>query len=143
MTDIMMTAWGNFARDGQPGAVKGDVWAPYVSRAPHYMVLDSLGAHELRADAASMEAIFAEVADTDLMTADERCILAWELATALADPATAHTDGGMVESVLPWMYVHCVSRFVKHSRLNLVRRQYSRDKLNSGTRYSRWDRKLR
>ena len=87
MTDIMMTAWGNFARDGQPGAVKGDAWAPYVSRAPHYMVLDSLGAHELRADAASMEAIFAEVADTDLMTADERCILAWELATALADPA--------------------------------------------------------
>ena len=48
----------------------------------------------------------------------------------------AHTEGGMVESVLPWMYVHCVSRFVKHSRLNLVRRQYSRDKLNSGTRYS-------
>ena len=87
MTDIMMTAWGNFARDGQPGSVKGDAWAPYVSRAPHYMVLDSLGAHELRADAASMEAIFAEVADTDLMTADERCILAWELATALADPA--------------------------------------------------------
>ena len=87
MTDIMMTAWGNFARDGQPGAVKGDAWAPYVSHAPHYMVLDSLGAHELRADAASMEAIFAEVADTDLMTADERCILAWELATALADPA--------------------------------------------------------
>ena len=35
--------------------------------------------HELRADAASMEAIFAEVADTDLMTAEERCILAWEL----------------------------------------------------------------
>jgi len=87
MTDIMMTAWGNFARGGQPGSVKGDAWAPYVSRAPHYMVLDSLGAHELRADAASMEAIFAEVADTDLMTADERCILAWELATALADPA--------------------------------------------------------
>lgn len=87
MTDIMMTAWGNFAREGKPGSVKGDAWAPYGSRAPHYMVLDSLGAHELRADAASMEAIFAEVADTDLMTADERCILAWELATALADPA--------------------------------------------------------
>ncbi|MEL0153257.1 MAG: carboxylesterase family protein, partial [Halieaceae bacterium] len=87
MTDIMMTAWGNFARDGKPGSVKGDAWAPYVSRAPHYMVLDSLGAHELQADAASMEAIFAQVADTDLMTADERCILAWELATALADPA--------------------------------------------------------
>ena len=44
--------------------MKGDAWAPYVSRAPHFMVLDSLGAHELRADAASMEAIFAEVADT-------------------------------------------------------------------------------
>lgn len=87
MTDIMMTAWGNFARDGKPGPVKGDAWAPYVSRAPHYMVLDSLGAHELKADAASMEAIFDEVAGTDLMTADERCILTWELATALADPA--------------------------------------------------------
>ena len=87
MTEIMMTAWGNFARDGKPGAVKGDAWAPYVSRAPHYMVLDSLGAHELKADAASMEAIFSDVADTDLLSSDERCILAWELATALADPA--------------------------------------------------------
>lgn len=86
MTEIMMTAWGNFAREGKPGSVKGDPWAPYVSRAPHYMVLDSLGAHGLKADAASMEAIFAQVADTDLMTADERCILAWELATALSDP---------------------------------------------------------
>ena len=87
MTEIMMTAWGNFARDGKPGTVKGDAWAPYVSRAPHYMVLDSLGAHELKADAASMEAIFSDVADTDLLSSDERCILAWELATALADPA--------------------------------------------------------
>jgi para-nitrobenzyl esterase len=87
MTDIMMTAWGNFARDGKPGTVKGDAWAPFVSRAPHYMVLDSLGNHELRADAASMEAIFAEVADTDLLSSNDRCILAWELATALGDPA--------------------------------------------------------
>lgn len=87
MTDIMMTAWGNFARAGAPGSVKGDPWAPYVTRAPHYMVLDSLGAHKLQADMASMETIFAEVADTDLMSPDERCILAWELATALADPA--------------------------------------------------------
>lgn len=87
MTEIMMTAWGNFARDGKPGEVKGDIWAPYVSRAPHYMVLDSLGAHELKADAASMEAIFSSVAESDLLSADERCILAWELATALADPA--------------------------------------------------------
>ena len=40
MTDIMMTAWANFARDGAPGEVKGDAWAPFSARAPHYMVLD-------------------------------------------------------------------------------------------------------
>ena len=37
MTDIMMTAWANFARDGAPGEVKGDAWAPFSAMAPHYM----------------------------------------------------------------------------------------------------------
>ena len=87
MTDIMMTAWGNFARSGSPGTVKGDPWAPFSSRAPHYMVLDSLGKHALRADVSSIDEILADVADTTLLDAQERCILAWELATALGDPS--------------------------------------------------------
>ena len=87
MTDIMMTAWANFARSGSPGTVKGDPWAPFSSRAPHYMVLDSLGKHALRADVSSIDEILADVADTTLLDAHERCILAWELATALGDPS--------------------------------------------------------
>jgi para-nitrobenzyl esterase len=50
MTAIMMTAWANFARDGVPGDVKGDAWAPFSSIAPHYMVLDSLDQHRLEVD---------------------------------------------------------------------------------------------
>ncbi|MDB2379713.1 carboxylesterase family protein [Luminiphilus sp.] len=87
MTDIMMTAWGNFARTGAPGAVKGSAWAPYSALAPHYMVLDSMGQHSLRADAANINQILATVAESTLLNDRERCILAWELSTALGDPA--------------------------------------------------------
>ncbi|MDB2377523.1 carboxylesterase family protein [Luminiphilus sp.] len=87
MTDIMMTAWGNFARTGAPGAVKGSAWAPYSALAPHYMVLDSMGQHSLRADAANINQILATVAESTLLNDHERCILAWELSTALGDPA--------------------------------------------------------
>ena len=64
MTDIMMTAWANFARDGAPGEVKGDAWAPFSAMAPHYMVLDSLDQHRLEADIASIDEILNEVADS-------------------------------------------------------------------------------
>ncbi len=87
MTDIMMTAWANFARDGAPGEVKGDAWAPFSAMAPHYMVLDSLGQHRLEADVASIDEILNEVADSALLNSQERCILAWELSTALGDPS--------------------------------------------------------
>ena len=87
MTDIMMTAWANFAREGTPGAVKGDAWAPFSSMAPHYMMLDSLGQHRLEADIASIDEILNEVADSTLLNPQERCILAWELSTALGDPS--------------------------------------------------------
>jgi para-nitrobenzyl esterase len=87
MTAIMMTAWANFARDGAPGEVKGDVWAPFSAMAPHYMVLDSLDQHRLEADLASIDEILNEVADSTLLNSEERCILAWELSTALGDPS--------------------------------------------------------
>ena len=87
MTDIMMTAWANFARDGAPGEVKGDSWAPFSSIAPHYMVLDSLDQHRLEANIANIDEILNEVADSTLLNSQERCILAWELSTALGDPS--------------------------------------------------------
>ncbi|MGB1175628.1 MAG: carboxylesterase family protein, partial [Luminiphilus sp.] len=87
MTAIMMTAWANFARDGVPGDVKGDAWAPFSSIAPHYMVLDSLDQHRLEVDLASIDEILNEVAQSTLLNPQERCILAWELSTALGDPS--------------------------------------------------------
>jgi hypothetical protein len=55
--------------------------------APHFMVLDSLGQHRLEAEVASIDEILNEVADSALLTSQERCILAWELSTALGDPS--------------------------------------------------------
>ena len=55
--------------------------------APHYMVLDSLGQHRLEADVASIDEILNKVADSALLNSQERCILAWELSTALGDPS--------------------------------------------------------
>ena len=120
----MMTAWANFARSGSPGTVKGDPWAPFSSRAPHYMVLDSLGKHALRADVSSIDEILADVADTTLLDAHERCILAWELATALGDPSYGTYGVGMGESVHRRMCGLCAKRLKKRSKTSLVVLQY-------------------
>jgi para-nitrobenzyl esterase len=102
MTAIMMTAWANFARDGVPGDVKGDAWAPFSSIAPHYMVLDSLDQHRVEVDLATIDEILNEVAQSTLLSQQERCILAWELSTALGDPlygAYRRWNGGECASI--------------------------------------------
>jgi hypothetical protein len=46
-----------------------------------------LDQHRLEADIASIDEILNEVADSSLLNSEERCILVWELSTALGDPS--------------------------------------------------------
>jgi para-nitrobenzyl esterase len=86
MTQTMMRAWGNFARTGAPGTVAGDPWPSYSAAAPHYMVLDVGDNAGLRFGATSVQTVLNAVADDSLLSPEERCILAWELSTAINDP---------------------------------------------------------
>ena len=87
MTELMMTAWGNFARDGLPGSVANQAWPPFVSSAPHTLVLDSPEAIEVVIASPSLDGLLQEIAAPSALNATERCILVWEMVTNIANPA--------------------------------------------------------
>ncbi|WOJ94508.1 carboxylesterase family protein [Congregibacter variabilis] len=89
MTDIMMAAWGQFARIGSPGSVKGISWPKFASGTPDVMVLDS-GEDEPRivTDSPGLDGLLSEVASTPSRLSDtETCMLVWELVTTVGDAA--------------------------------------------------------
>ncbi|EED33398.1 fatty acyl-CoA hydrolase, medium chain (Thioesterase B) [gamma proteobacterium NOR5-3] len=89
MTDIMMGAWGQFARTGSPGSVKGISWPKFASGTPEVMVLDA-GADEpkLLRDSPGLDGLLSEVASTPSTLNDtETCMLVWELLTTVGDAA--------------------------------------------------------
>jgi hypothetical protein len=66
------------------------------------MVLDSLDQHRVEVDLATIDEILNEVAQSTLLSQQERCILAWELSTALGDPlygAYRRWNGGECASI--------------------------------------------
>ncbi|MDC3405208.1 carboxylesterase family protein [Luminiphilus sp.] len=86
LTDIMMTAWGNFARTGAPGAVAGKDWPPFLAEAPHTMVLD--GVADIRVDMASptLGQLLREIEAPSSLDSAERCLLMWEMVTNIGQP---------------------------------------------------------
>ncbi len=86
MTDLMMTAWGNFARDGRPGTVAGQAWPPFVAAAPHTLVLDSPEAVDVVIASPSLESLLQEIEAPSMLNSTERCILVWEMLTNIGNP---------------------------------------------------------
>ena len=86
LTDIMMTAWGNFARTGAPGALAGKDWPPFLAEAPHTMVLD--GVADIRVDMASptLGQLLREIEAPSSLDSAERCLLMWEMVTNIGQP---------------------------------------------------------
>jgi len=87
LTDVMMTAWGNFARTGNPGEVRGKPWPMFTDRAPHTVLFDSPGGEWLIAEGPTLEGLLREAAEPSMLTGLERCLLVWELVTNIGDPA--------------------------------------------------------
>jgi len=97
MTDIMMTAWGAFARDGAPRLPDGRDWPRYDPAAPAFMRLDVGGQLGLSDDVPSRDELLNRVAGSDAPSELERCLLVWELLTAVGVPdydAYSVWDGG-------------------------------------------------
>lgn len=87
MTDIMMGAWGHFARSGSPGAVGNLGWPKYSTQNPSVMVLDAGAASaQLITDSPGLDGLLNEVASTASLLSDiETCMLVWELVTVVGD----------------------------------------------------------
>ncbi len=81
MTDTMMSAWGGFARGDGPG------WPAWTAQVPNFMVLDA-GAQQprLAQGIETMDGLLNEVASSQSLKDDERCILVWESLTAVGQP---------------------------------------------------------
>jgi para-nitrobenzyl esterase len=86
MTDIMMNAWGNFAREGQPGAVVGNPWPPFFAGAPHTMVLDGVASSQVVMESPSLGQLLREIEAPSSLDATERCLLMWEMVTNIGQP---------------------------------------------------------
>ncbi len=87
MTEIMMTAWGAFARDGSPRLPDGRNWPRYNPDAPSFMRLDVGGQLGLSDDVPSRDELLSRVAGSDAVSELERCLLVWELLTAVGVPS--------------------------------------------------------
>jgi para-nitrobenzyl esterase len=87
MTDMMMTAWANFAREGKPGPVNGLAWPRFSASAPELMVLDAgAEAPRITRDSPGLDGLLREIAATpSKLDATETCFLVWELVTTVGD----------------------------------------------------------
>ena len=87
MTEIMMTAWGAFARDGAPRLPDGREWPRYDPEKPAFMRLDVGGQLGLSDDVPGRDKLLSRVAVSDAVSELERCLLVWELLTAVGVPS--------------------------------------------------------
>ncbi len=86
MTDIMMTAWGTFAREGAPALPHGQSWPRYDGSQPAFARLDVGDALGISDDVPSREELLNLIASSAVVSELERCLLAWEMVTAVGDP---------------------------------------------------------
>lgn len=104
MTQIMMSAWGEFARTGSPGSVEELGWPEFTSAKPDVMVLDA-GADRVKVlqDSPGLDGLLEEVAVTPSpLSSTENCMLVWELVTTVGDAAYGayeQWNGGSCASV--------------------------------------------
>ena len=87
MTEIMMTAWAAFARDGAPRLPDGRDWPRYDPVTPSFMRLDVGGQLGLSDDVPGRDELLSRVAGSDAVSELERCLLVWELLTAVGVPS--------------------------------------------------------
>lgn len=87
MTETMMSAWGRFAHSGSPGRAAGMQWQAWSPSAHNFMILDA-GQQTPRNEqgAESIDDLLAEIASSPELDEQQRCILAWEVATGVGQP---------------------------------------------------------
>ncbi len=102
MTEIMMTAWSAFANDGAPRLPDGRDWPRYAPELPAFMRLDVGEQLGLSDDVLTRNELLDRVAASDTVSELERCLLVWELLTAVGVPhydAYQIWDGGRCANV--------------------------------------------
>ncbi len=86
MTEVMMSAWGSFAREGAPRLANKIDWPRYEASSPAFMKLDSGDGLAMSADVPTLAMLLDQVAGSQVVSDLERCILAWEMLTAVGTP---------------------------------------------------------
>ena len=102
MTEIMMTAWSAFANKGVPRLPDGRDWPRYEPVSPAFMRLDVGEQLGLSDDVLTRNELLERVAASDTVSELERCLLVWELLTAVGVPsydAYQVWDGGRCADV--------------------------------------------
>lgn len=77
-TKMMMTAWANFAKVGNPGEPVGITWPRFSQRAPHYLHLDTPESVKLSLEDMTFDELVNNIASIEGFSPTERCLLLWE-----------------------------------------------------------------
>ncbi len=86
MTEIMMEAWGEFAKTGAPSFEKGPIWPHYHVDNPFFMRLDVRPNLILSKEVVTLQDLLDDVSETNLLSTLESCLLVWELLTTVGRP---------------------------------------------------------
>ena len=81
-----MSAWGSFAREGAPRLPNKIDWPRYEASQPAFMTLDSGDALALSGDVPTLATLLDRVSSSQVVSELERCLLVWELLTAVGTP---------------------------------------------------------
>ena len=81
-----MSAWGSFAREGAPRLPNEIDWPRYKASQPAFMTLDSCDALALSDDVPPLATLLDQVGSSQVVSELERCLLVWELLTAVGTP---------------------------------------------------------
>ena len=86
MTEIMMEAWGEFAKTGVPSFEKGPIWPHYYVDNPSFIRLDVRPNLIVIKGRLTFQDLLDDVSETNLLSELEGCLLVWELLTTAGRP---------------------------------------------------------
>jgi para-nitrobenzyl esterase len=89
MEATMMSVWADFARSSNPAMGLSNSWLQYTQNQRYFLRLDKdldLGLESERDD---MDSLLLKIANTDVASELEKCIIAWESLINVGDPEIA------------------------------------------------------
>jgi para-nitrobenzyl esterase len=89
MEATMMSVWGDFARSSNPATRLPSNWLKYTQNQRYFLRLDNDRDLGLESERDDMDSLLRKIANTDVASELEKCIIAWESLINVGNPEIA------------------------------------------------------